>query len=117
MNTFHNPQATEERVKIAQVMGGERTILHELDFQDVAISSNAVLTLKKAATAVMQRFMPGSRPESLTDSQAVAFFIDRVFWDENTKGLILCADIAQKSFCIPIPSEHWHMKTDLGTIQ
>lgn len=117
MNTYHNPQATEERVKIAQVMGGEGAILHELDFQDIAISSNAVITLKKAAIAVMQRFMPGSRPENLTNSQAVAFFIDRVFWDEDSKGLILCADIANRSFCIPIPREHWHMKTDLGTIQ
>ncbi len=117
MTTNYNPQATEEQVKIAQVMGGEKAILHELDFQDVAISTNAVQTLKKAATAVMHRYLPGSRPEKLTSSQAIAFFIDRVFWDEDTRGLILCADVANRSFCIPIPSDHWHLKTDLGTIQ
>ncbi|WP_320170692.1 hypothetical protein [Maridesulfovibrio sp.] len=117
MKTYHDSRETEERVKIAQVMGGESAVIHELDFQDVAISSNAVRTLKLAAAAVMNRYMPGSRPEKLTESQAVAFFIDRVFWDEDSMGLILCADIASRSFCIPIPSEHWHMKTDLGTIQ
>lgn len=117
MNNPHNHQTSAERGKIAQVMAGESSELHELDFQDVAISSNAIRTLKKAAIAVMQRFMPGSRPETLTNSQAVAFFIDRVFWDQDSKGLILCADVAQRSFCIPIPSEHWHMKDDLGTIQ
>ncbi|CCO25343.1 hypothetical protein [Maridesulfovibrio hydrothermalis] len=117
MSIHHNPQTTEAQVKIAQVMAGESAILHELDFQDVAISANAVRTLKKAAIAVMQRFMPGSRPETLTNSQAVAFFIDRVFWDQDTKGLVLCADIAQRSFCIPIPSDHWHLKDDLGVIQ
>ncbi|WP_319761569.1 hypothetical protein [Maridesulfovibrio sp.] len=110
-------EASEERGKIAQVMAGENATLHELDFQDVAISTNAVRTLKKAAVAVMQRFMPGSRPDKLTNSQAIAFFIDRVFWDQDTKGLILCADVADRSFCIPIPREHWHMKADLGTIQ
>ncbi|WP_035075081.1 hypothetical protein [Maridesulfovibrio zosterae] len=117
MHNIQNPQASEERVKIAQVMAGENATLHELDFQDIAISTNAVRTIKKAATAVMQRFMPGSRPEKLTSSQAIAFFIDRVFWDQETKGLILCADVAERSFCLPIPSDHWHLKTDLGTIQ
>ncbi|WP_419780542.1 hypothetical protein [Maridesulfovibrio sp.] len=117
MNNHEYREASEERGKIAQVMAGENSILHELDFQDVAISTNAVKTLRKAAVAVMQRFMPGSCPEKLTNSQAVAFFIDRVFWDQDTKGLILCADVAERSFCIPIPREHWHMKVDLGTIQ
>ncbi|HAS87875.1 MAG TPA: hypothetical protein DCS48_00980 [Desulfovibrio sp.] len=117
MNNHQHREVSEERGKIAEVMAGENAILHELDFQDVAISTNAVRTLRKAAVAVMQRFMPGSRPETLTNSQAVAFFIDRVFWDQDTKGLILCADVAERSFCIPIPRDHWHMKADLGTIQ
>ncbi len=46
MNNQHR-EASEERVKIAEVMAGESAILHELDFQDVAISTHAVLTLKK----------------------------------------------------------------------
>ncbi|MBI9110868.1 hypothetical protein [Maridesulfovibrio ferrireducens] len=117
MNNSIKSDVTEERVKIAEVMAGESSVLHELDFQDVAISTVAVNTLKKAASVVMQRFLPGSQPEKLTDSQAIAFFIDRVFWDQDSKGLILCADVATRSFCIPIPREHWHMKTDLGTIQ
>ncbi|SDK87485.1 hypothetical protein SAMN05660337_1531 [Maridesulfovibrio ferrireducens] len=117
MNNSIKSDVAEERVKIAEVMAGESAVLHELDFQDVAISTVAVNTLKKAASAVMQRFLPGSQPEKLTDSQAIAFFIDRVFWDQDSKGLILCADVATRSFCIPIPREHWHMKTDLGTIQ
>ncbi len=117
MDNFTKSNTAEERVQIAQVMSGEESVLHELDFQDVAISTVAVSTLRKAASAVMERFLPGSRPEKLTDSQAVAFFIDRVFWDQDSKGLILCADVATRSFCIPIPSDHWHMKTDLGTIQ
>ncbi len=117
MNNTIKSGAAEEHVQIAEVMAGEKSVLHELDFQDIAISTVAVTALKRAATAVMQKFLPGSQPEKLTDSQAVAFFIDRVFWDQNSKGLILCADVASRSFCIPIPSHHWHMKTDLGTIQ
>ncbi|SMF06514.1 hypothetical protein [Desulfovibrio gilichinskyi] len=117
MNSTIKSGAVEEHVQIAEVMAGEKSILHELDFQDVAISTVAVDALKRAAKAVMEKFLPGSQPEKLTESQAIAFFIDRVFWDQNSKGLILCADVATRSFCIPIPSHHWHMKTDLGTIQ
>ena len=59
------------------------------------------------ARAVMDRHMPGARSEELTSNQAIALFLDHLYWDESTGGLIMCSDVAEKSFCLPIPREHW----------
>jgi hypothetical protein len=102
---------------VSEAMFSENSMLHELDFQDLAISTVAVKAVLDAAKAVMEQFMPGSRPEKLSASQAIALFADRVFWEEDTGKLILCSDYDHRSFCLPIPSDHWHLKSNLGIIQ
>lgn len=112
-----NHEIWQENDESSELLSGENSILHEIDFQDLAISIVAVKVILKAARDVMRKFMPGSRPEKISTSQAIALFVDRVFWDENSGKLILCSDMDHRSFCIPIPSEHWHLKPDLGMVQ
>lgn len=106
-----------ENSKISEAMFNENRMLHEIDYQDLVISTVAVKAILDAARAVMRQFMPGSRPETISASQAIALFADRVFWEENTGKLILCSDMDDRSFCIPVPSDHWHLKSNLGMIQ
>ncbi len=117
MSNSVKPGIWQDNNAISEAMTDGNATLHEIDFQDVAISTVAVKAILKAAKAVMHNFMPGSRPEKLSSSQAIALFVDRVFWDEDSGGLIMCADIDQRCFCIPIPQKHWHLKPDLGVVQ
>jgi hypothetical protein len=103
MQTFTD-NATKQA--IADVIGHGPS-LHEIDFEDIAISPYAVSMITKAARAVMDQHMPGSRSETLTPSQAVALFLDHLYWDEYSGGLIMCSDMEEKAFCLPIPKEHW----------
>ncbi len=91
---------------VAEVMG-QGEALHEIDFEDIAISTHAVKLITAAAKAIVDRHMPGARSESITPSQAIALFLDHIYWEENSGGLIMCSDMAEKSFCLPIPKEHW----------
>jgi ABC-type polar amino acid transport system ATPase subunit len=91
--------------------------LHELDYQDVAISREGVRLVRKAAGMVMDRYMPGGDSSRLTVAQAVAMFVDHVFWDERTGGLILCMDMDSRLLCLPIPRAHWNVRHCEGPLQ
>lgn len=81
---------------------------HPIDFQDVSISEYAISIVLKAAGMLITQQMPAG-PDQISTQQAVAMFIDRLFWEENDGGLIMCADIDSKSFCLAIPKEHWSL--------
>lgn len=91
--------------------------LHELDYQDVAISREGIRLVRKAAEVVMDQYMPGGDSSRLTVSQAIAMFVDHVFWDERTGGLILCMDVDNRMFCLPIPRAHWSVRRFKGVLQ
>ena len=92
-------------------------ILHAIDFEDVALSREGAKLVHHGARAVMRQFMPAADSDKLTPSQAVALFVDKVFWEEQSGGLIMCTDVADKSLCLPIPRAHWKVKSGLGMVQ
>jgi len=92
-------------------------ILHVIDFEDVALSKVGAKLVHHGARVVMRQFMPAGDTEKLTAAQAVALFVDKVYWEENTGGLIMCTDVADKSLCLPIPKAHWKVRGDTGTVQ
>lgn len=92
-------------------------ILHEIDYEDVALSVEGAKLIHIGARAIMRQFMPAGDHEGLTPAQAVALFVDKIFWEENSGGLIMCTDIADKSLCLPIPKSHWRVKGDTGIMQ
>jgi hypothetical protein len=92
-------------------------VLHAIDFEDVALSREAARLVFKGAREVVRQFMPGADFEGLTPSQAVALFVDMVFWDERSGALIMCADVAARSLCLPIPKGHWKVRDGLGRLQ
>lgn len=92
-------------------------ILHLIDFEDVALSREGAKLVHHGARAVMRQFMPAANSDTLTAAQAVALFVDKVFWEENSGGLIMCADVADKSLCLPIPKAHWQIRESMGMVQ
>jgi hypothetical protein len=92
-------------------------ILHLIDYEDVALSREGVKLIHFGARAVMRQFMPASDSEKLTRSQAIALFVDKVFWEENSGGLIMCTDVANRSLCLPIPKAYWRVKDNGGMVQ
>lgn len=96
---------------------GNEPVLHEIDFEDVALSQEGAKLIHLGARAVMRQYMPGGDSDNLTRAQAVALFVDKVFWEENSGGLIMCTDVADKSLCLPIPRSHWKVRDDSGPMQ
>jgi hypothetical protein len=90
--------------------------LHQIDYEDVALSREGARLVHAGAKAVMRQYMPGADFEKLTRAQAVAMFVDQLFWEENSGGLIMCADLPDTSLCLPIPRKHWSVRTG-GAVQ
>lgn len=92
-------------------------VLHVIDFEDVALSSQGAKLVHHGAREVMRQYMPAANSEKLTRAQAAALFVDKVFWEEKSGGLIMCTELADKSLCLPIPKAHWKVREDGGLIQ
>lgn len=103
------------RQRVRQVLGGSGKDLHELDYEDVALTSAGMRLVRRAATAVLQQFLSAAGELSL--ARSLALFLDHVFWDEQSGGLILCADFPGKSYCLPIPRECWALRPLRGRLQ
>lgn len=106
----------ESRLQALEALGVAGTTLHELDYEDLALSASALRLVRRAAASVLSRFC--APPEGgLPFARALALFLDHVFWDEKSGGLILCADFPGQSFCLPIPRESWGLKPRKGPVQ
>jgi hypothetical protein len=92
-------------------------VLYVIDFEDVALSREAARLVLHGAREVLRQFMPGADSDGLTAAQAVALFVDMVFWEEGSGMLIMCADVAARSLCLPIPRDHWKIRDSLGPLQ
>lgn len=84
--------------------------LHVIDYEDVNISVSAIRSLRRAADQLLSGYAPDAVERRLSPAKAVALFIDRLFWDEATGELIMCSDLAESSFCLPIPKDHWGLR-------
>ncbi len=107
MSGMHQPIAEP----LSNGTNEHNAVLHAIDFEDVALSAQGARLVHHGAREVMRQYMPASNWSDLSPAQAVALFIDRVFWEERTGGLIMCAEIADRSLCLPIPSAHWQLNT------
>lgn len=113
MSSMHQPVSQD--LSVGNVVN--EPVLHAIDYEDVALSSEGARIIHFGARAVMRQYMPAVDFEKLTRSQAIALFVDKVFWEENSGGLIMCADMAERSLCLPVPKEHWMVKGNLGMVQ
>jgi len=87
-------------------------VLHAIDPEDVALSGDALRRIIPVARELIRRFMPGVDPERATLAQVMALFADHAFWEERTGGLLLCADLAERSLCLPVPRDHWRVRAE-----
>lgn len=104
------------REQVLEALGQTQDSLHELDYEDVALSATGLQLVRRAAATVLRR-LGGMEAEELPLPRALALFLDHVFWNEATGGLILCADLPGKSVCLPIPPECWGIKPQQGRVQ
>jgi hypothetical protein len=112
------PEALRQPVRqqVLEALGQSQDSLHELDYEDVALSAAGLALVRRAAAAVLRR-VSGMAAEDLPLARALALFLDHVFWNEATGGLILCADLSGKSICLPIPAACWGLKPRPGRVQ
>jgi len=92
-------------------------ILHSIDFEDVDLSPTGLQILQIGGQAAIRHHMPMMNTDNLTPHQVMLMFIDKVFWEEHSGGLIMCSDMVQSSLCLPIPKGHWNVRMDGKTVQ
>ena len=83
------------REQVLAALGQAQDSLHELDYEDVALSAAGLALVRRAAATVLSRISGMAAGEDLPLSRALALFLDHVFWNEATGGLILCADFSE----------------------
>ncbi|MBA4357559.1 MAG: hypothetical protein Q7U56_08055 [Humidesulfovibrio sp.] len=113
---MHAQSRQPVREQVLEALGQSQDSLHELDYEDVALSAAGLQLVRRAAATVLRR-LSGMAAEDLPLSRALALFLDHVFWNEATGGLILCADLADRSVCLPIPPDCWGLKPHFGQVQ
>jgi hypothetical protein len=114
MGTGDQDGQTPHRAQVA--LGGAGGPLHELDYEDLALTTQGMRLVRRAAMDVLRRF--GAVDEGqVTPARALAVFLDHVFWEEKSGGLILCADFPDQSFCLPIPRDCWSLKAHASQMQ
>jgi hypothetical protein len=102
--------------RVAQALRAEGAVLHELDYEDLGLSASGLRLVRRAALDVLRRFLSVEERE-LSAARALALFLDRVFWNESTGGLVLCADFPDRSYCVPIPAGQWGLKQRARRLQ
>jgi hypothetical protein len=107
---------TEARSRAVKALGCQREALHELDYEDVALSRAALALIRRAARGMLRR-LGAEDAGPLPMGRALALFLDHVFWDERSGGLILCAEFPERSVCLPIPRDFWGLKPRLSPVQ
>jgi len=111
------PQAGSAGLRRAgQALGEVGGPLHRLDYEDLALTGPGMRLVRRAALNVLRRFCAVDEGE-LPLARALALFLDRVFWEEKSGGLILCADFPDQSFCLPIPRGLWGLAARAGRVQ
>ena len=83
--------------------------LHTMETGDIVISVEALAGLRATARSVLGRMMSADSLEGLTLSDIVKIFASRLYWNETDGGLIMCAELGARTFCVPIPAGHWNV--------
>ncbi|MBF0480915.1 MAG: hypothetical protein HQK81_04255 [Desulfovibrionaceae bacterium] len=99
--------ADELKQTLSEHHVAEAERLHEIATEDVSISIEAVAAIKHAAVDILARFMPGDRLGGMSTADIIQLFAEKLFWNEKTGGLLLCSELGDGAYCLPIPKEHW----------
>ena len=83
---------------------------HELEMEDVTISSPALEAVKRIAQSILVGRVPQDKLRKVTVGDAVALLTKSLYWDEESGCLYLCSDMDGNTLCLPIPSDHWGVK-------
>ena len=97
-------------------LGEAGGLLHPLDYEDLALTGPGMRLVRRAALDVLRRYGAVDEGE-VTLGRALALFLDHVFWEESSGGLILCADFPDGGFCLPIPRGWWSLAARSGRAQ
>ncbi len=84
--------------------------LQRLDFSDVSLSSRALAVIRFNAQAFFSKHAPEAVAEYPSLAKSLALLLDRLYLDQETGELILCADLPGYSMCLPIPRKHWTLQ-------
>lgn len=82
--------------------------LHAMDYQDITMSAEALRLVRAAGRALLERCLP--REGRVTASEALSMFLDRIYFNERTGDLLMCADLPGNGLCLPIPKGHWGLR-------
>lgn len=93
------------------MVGDAELTLHQLDYNDVALTPAGAALVRRAAQAVLGRRVPSVDLADFSLLQVLALFTDLVCWEEESGRLFMCADFPDHCYCLPIPSEHWRVMT------
>jgi len=107
--------ADELKKTLSEHQIAEADRLHEIATEDVSISIEAMEAIKQAGAEILARFMPGDRAGNLSLGDIIQLFAEKLFWNEQTGGLLLCSELGDGAVCLPIPKEHW-IVSHKGTI-
>lgn len=110
------PATLDAKGGLGEALSLDSASLHELDYEDVALSLHALRLVRSTAVKVLRRFCAVGENE-LSLSRSLALFLDKVLWDEDSGGLILCAEFPGQRFCLPIPCGEWGLKQRSGPLQ
>ncbi|MDR3640725.1 MAG: hypothetical protein P4L39_05330 [Humidesulfovibrio sp.] len=106
----------DPRRRVGEALGTGGASLHPLDYEDLALTTAGMRLVSRAALTVLRRFS-SVEEGGVPLARALALFLDHVFWDAKTGGLILCAEFPERSYCLSIPHGLWGMKTRSGRTQ
>ena len=81
---------------------------HAIDFEDVAISPQALEAIKSAARKILPHFVPTTVMTKLTLADSISLLSRNIYWEEGSGNLLLCSNLGDKHYCMDIPAEHWH---------
>ncbi|OIO06133.1 MAG: hypothetical protein AUJ49_00285 [Desulfovibrionaceae bacterium CG1_02_65_16] len=104
------------RHRVLEALSQRGATLHELEYEDLALTTRGLRLVRHAAMDVLRRFFSVEAAD-VPPARALALFLDRVFWDEQTGGLLLCADFPGQSFCLPLPRDLWGLRVRAGYSQ
>jgi hypothetical protein len=99
--------ADELKKSLSEHRIAEEDRLHEIATEDVSISVEAMAAIKQAAVEILARFMPCDRLGSMSMPDIIQLFAEKLFWNEQTGGLLMCSELGDGAICLPIPKEHW----------
>ncbi|EPR44329.1 hypothetical protein dsx2_1690 [Desulfovibrio sp. X2] len=102
------PTLQSEPMPFVPPLGLAEEGLHQLDYQDIAISAEALRIVRAAGQALFERCLPGG--PQVAPAHALSMFLDRVIFNERTGELLMCADVPGSNVCLPIPKGHWGMR-------